>query len=123
MDSDQDTNLIIEQAKQRVLQSMSEQDRASKVFYINEAIYSAGSELDIDGQVHHLSTDTILIFVDEEPGANWAHQCRYILFNTNLEPIKEVPARFPPSLTKIPETFRLLSKPEGIPGWSLWLDE
>src|SRR5882724_9438411 len=48
---------------------------------------------------------TVVVFVDEEPLANFAHPCRYRLYDaSSAELYRDTPARFPPYLSKVPET-------------------
>ena len=50
---------------------------------------------------------TVVVFVDEEPQANFQHPCRYRLYDArNGTLYRETPARFPPYEAKVPETFR-----------------
>jgi len=111
--------LTIDKVKKLVLQSMTTNDRFNMVFYIDETIYPEGKELVIGKNKYHVAFDTIMVFVDEEPGKNWAHNCRYLFFDVHTGNVKEVHERFPPSLTKLPPTFQVIWKPEGIPSFAL----
>jgi hypothetical protein len=115
--------LTIDKVREMVLQSMTEQDRAHKPFYIDQVIHPEGKELVIGKNRYRMTSDTIVVFVDDEPGKNWAHDCHYLFFDVQTGEVKEIPERFPPSLNDIPGTFRLIWKPEGIPSWALWFDE
>ena len=111
--------LTIDKVREMVLQSMTEQDRANKVFYIDEIIHPEGKELVVGKNKYRMISDTIVVFVDDEPGKNWAHNCRYLFFDVHTGNVKEVHERFPPSLTELPRTFRVIWKPNGIPSLAL----
>ena len=40
----------------------------------------------------------VFVFVDEVPGANWAHPCRYVIFNEDLSDFETVRRMLPPTL-------------------------
>lgn len=49
---------------------------------------------------------TIVVFVDEAPHANFSHPCRYRLYDAEKgELYDDTPARFPPYVKAVPETF------------------
>ena len=105
--------------KKIVLELISESFRTKSVFYIDEAIYPKGTEFAVGKNRCRMDSDTIMVFVDEEPGKNWGHSCRYLFFNVNSGEVSEIPEQFPPSLTKIPETFKVIWKPDEVPDWAL----
>jgi hypothetical protein len=113
----------IDQVKDLVLQSMPERDLATKALYIDTTVHPEGDELVIGRNKYRLTSDTIVVFVDDEPGVNWGHDCHYLFFNVNTQEVKKIQERFPPSLADVPGSFCVLSKPEGVPGWALWHDE
>ena len=91
--------LTIKEVKQIVLDSMKQEDLKKNVFYIDERIYPQGSEISIKKNKYQFASDTIIVFIDEEPGKNWGHKCRYLFFNIDSHQIKEIHERFPPFLT------------------------
>lgn len=115
--------LTIDNVREMVLQLMTEQDRTGKPFYIDEVIYMKGKELVIGKNKYYMTSDTIVVFVDNEPGKNWGHDCSYLFFDVHTGNVKELHEQFPPSLTNIPGTFRIIWRPKGIPSWALWYDE
>jgi predicted amidohydrolase len=47
--------------------------------YILPAVVAADEEiLDWDGVVHQLLEPAWFVFIDDQPGANWGHPCRYV---------------------------------------------
>lgn len=52
------------------------------------------------------------MFVDEEPLANWAHDCHYLLHDADSGQLyQEVKASFPPYLVNPPDTFKAYHTP------------
>jgi len=108
-----------DKVKEIVLQTMTESLRTRAVFYIDEATYPKGAEF-VVGRNHYLmSSDTIMVFIDEEPGKNWGHNCRYLFFDVDSGEVREIREQFPPSLTRIAKTFKVIWKPSEIPDWAV----
>jgi hypothetical protein len=65
---------------------------------------------------------SVLVFVDDEPAANFAHPCRYLLFDPESGELHaELPARFPPWDTRIPDTLESFHQPvRPVPSDSLY---
>jgi len=105
-----------------VLDALSADDRETRAFYIDTVVHPGGSEIGFGDRTLMTDADTVLVFVDDEPGKNWAHRCRYVLFDLDGGTIETVVAQFPPSLTDVPGTYRPLSLPPGVPGWALWFN-
>ena len=112
--------LTVAKVEEMVLKSMSDQDRAAKVYYIDEVIYEKGAKLIVDDKEHRLNSEKIVVFVDEEPGKNWGHDCHYQLYDVHSGEVETIPARFPPSLVKDRTTFKMIWVPHDIPKWALW---
>jgi hypothetical protein len=68
-----------------------------------------GSRLRLVNQTITVPDDSVLVFVDEMPGANFAHPCRYRFHSpTDGQLLREVPAQFPPEVADarlLPELF------------------
>lgn len=114
--------LTIADVKQIVLDRFEKKDLRNFVIYIDERIFPEGTGIDIHKERYQFTSDTIMVFIDEDPGKNWGHECRYLFFNTISHKIDEVHKRFPPFLTKVPVTFQILSKPTDIPSWFLLIN-
>ncbi len=53
----------------------------NRIVYINNLVLNAGQEIKSWGNVHKVPANfrqAWLFFVDDQPDANWGHQCRYI---------------------------------------------
>lgn len=63
-------------------------------------------------QVINITKPTAVVFVDEEPKANWAHKCRYMLYDAESGRLyREIKAGFPPFLVNPPETYKAFHTP------------
>lgn len=95
---------ILTKIKQTFLEK--EGPRAERTnYYIKQAALAEKEKLPIPRQEVAVDRATILIFADDDPLFNWAHPCRYILFDAKDGSLyRQIPAQFPPAK---------LGKPEG----------
>jgi hypothetical protein len=112
--------LTIKNVIEIILKSLGERDRDEHVYYVDESIQREGTILKIDEEEHHLDSDKIIVFVDEEPGKNWGHNCRFMLFNIYTRRVNTIRARFPPNLIRGKTTYKLFYKPDRVEKWALW---
>jgi hypothetical protein len=76
---------------------------------IQEEVLAAGSSIETPLETIHLPRDTVLVFADDDPEANWAHPCRYLLYDAaDGELYEQVPASFPPYLRRPVPGLQLL---------------
>jgi len=120
MDKRKDDKLTVSRICELVLEAMSTEERNKHVVYVDEAVHSSQSELHIGKTRLRLDYDAVVVFIDEEPGVNWGHACRYLLYNVATGEVSEVRETFPPSLTEAPGTYRLVLKPTSVPDWAVW---
>jgi hypothetical protein len=73
-------------------------DRREKVnLYLDDRIYDEGETIGPAHQKIVAPRQSILVFADDDPGANFAHACRYLLYDAKTGDFhREAPARFPP---------------------------
>jgi hypothetical protein len=57
--------------------------------------------------------------VDLEPRANWGHRCRYLLIDVESGRNRSVDKQFPPFLTDVPRSLRLIWQGDAVPPWAL----
>src|SRR5919204_5588977 len=80
--------------------------------WIEEEVLRRGHTIEAQHQKIEIERDTVMVFADDAPLANWGHPCRYLLYEPeNGELYKTVDAQFPPSLTDERETFKLFHEP------------
>jgi hypothetical protein len=94
--------------------------RDEHVYYIDETVRKEGTVLRIGEKEHLLRSDTIVVFVDEEPGKNWGHDCRYLLYDVRTKSVDTIKARFPPAMAREKTTFKMFYKPDKTEEWALW---
>ncbi len=86
--------------------------RASTNLYVLEDIQPAKSVINAGHQAIPIKQATAVVFVDDEPMANWSHNCRYMLHDAeNGKLYQEVKAGFPPFLVEPPEMYKAFHTP------------
>ena len=79
---------------------LSTKRKASTNLYVLEDVQPAKSVIHARHQAIRIKKPTAVVFVDENPLANWAHDCRYLFHNPESGKLyKEVKASFPRGLT------------------------
>ena len=98
--------------KDDAFRRLSAKRRATTNLYIMEDIQPANSEIKAGHQKIPIKQPTAVVFVDDEPMANWSHDCRYLLHDAdNGKLYQEVKAGFPPYLVNPPDTFKAFHTP------------
>ena len=96
----------------RAVRRLSAKRRASNNLYVFEDIQPAGGAIKAGHQVIPIKQPTAVVFVDEEPLANWSHDCRYLFHDADTgELYQDVRAGFPPYLVNPPPTFKAFHYP------------
>jgi len=90
--------------------------------YLDQRIVADGEQLGPAFQELRAPRPSVLVFVDEEPTANFGHSCRYLLFDPESGELHtELPARFPPWGARIPESMDPFHQPvRPVPAESLF---
>jgi hypothetical protein len=103
---------IMQLIQDRAFRKLSSKRRASTNLYILEDVQPAKGIIQARHQTIKIKKPTAVIFIDEDPLANWAHNCRYLLHDAdNGDLYQEVKAGFPPYLVDPPETFKAFHTP------------
>jgi hypothetical protein len=103
---------VIEKIQMDAFQRMSWVNSKATNLYIEERPIKAGGKVNAYQDEISIDQDTIMVFADEAPIYNWAHPCRYLLYNSEDGQLyDEVNANFPPYLTKTSETFKAFHEP------------
>ena len=80
--------------------------------YLDQRVREAGEQLGPAFQGLRAPQPSVLVFVDDEPTANFGHPCRYLLFDPGSGELRaELPARFPPWEARIPESLEAFHQP------------
>ena len=86
--------------------------RSTTNLYVLKDVQPAHSEIKAGHQKIPIEKPTAVVFVDEEPMANWSHDCRYLLHDSDSGILyQEVKAGFPPYLVNPPDTFEAFHTP------------
>jgi hypothetical protein len=108
---------IIDRIRSHALRHIAERQQTSTTnLSLDSRIYRAGDSIGPKFQGIYADGPTVIVFADDEPLANFGHPCRYLLYHPETgDFLREVPARFPPSLVQsadrltpflTPKTFR-----------------
>jgi hypothetical protein len=113
---------IIERIRNHAFRHITERRETATNLSLDGRIYRAGDVIGPRFQGISADGPTVVVFADDEPLANFGHPCRYLLYHSATgDFLREVPARFPPSLVQsvdrltpflTPVTFR-----DPVPYW------
>jgi len=104
---------MLQRVREHAFSSLSFNRQETTNLHLDEHIYQEGETIGPDFQKIVAYRPSILVFADDDPRANFGHNCRYLLYDaTNGEFHREVPARFPP-ITDVrqPNTLRPFHEP------------
>lgn len=88
------------------------------LMYLDHAVFKKGDIINIISSEIKVEQNTYVIFVDDEPGKNFAHRCHYLLYDAEKGNfIKMVNAEFPYFLKKSPGTLELFRTCKTIEGY------
>ena len=80
--------------------------------YLDERTYEKGEIIGPERQGIVAERSSILVFADDDPLANFSHECRYLLHDPQTGDLhKEIPAQFPPFINGWPETLKPFHEP------------
>lgn len=80
--------------------------------YVGKNVLRRGQNIHAGHTTIPIERDTAFVFSDDAPLFNWAHPCRYLLYNSkNGEFYKEVQASFPPDLVEENRSLEAFHKP------------
>ncbi len=101
-----------------VLAQLSAEDRKRSVVYLDGKPLPVGRNV-IGKKETDLKEPRIVAFVDERPGANWAHPCRYLAIDPVTRDVEVIPADAPPAFGMLPSNWRVVWRPPGTEDWRL----
>lgn len=95
---------VIETIRGHAFRHVADRQQTTSNLSIDSRVYRAGDSIGPAFQGIYADGPTVIVFADDEPLANFGHACRYLLYNPETgEFIREVAARFPPSLVQSAE--------------------
>jgi hypothetical protein len=104
--------------RELVLKQLTPEERARSAAYLDNEPRPAG-QTQIGGQEVQLDQARIVAFIDQRPGANWTHPCRYLLISPTTREITPVSGDRPPIFGVLPPTWRLVWRASGLADWRL----
>ncbi|HEX9235312.1 MAG TPA: C13 family peptidase [Actinomycetota bacterium] len=106
-DLDSVFRLVQDDARFRQLERRKESN-----LHIQREVLRAGQAIDARDRTIKIERDTVMVFADDAPLFNWAHPCRYLLYDAEAAtPYQEVEGSFPPYLIDPPATFIAFHEP------------
>ena len=80
--------------------------------YIEETVLNKGYVITSGQQNIQIAKPSIMVFADDDPLKNWAHPCRFFIYDAESGSfIEEISARFPPHMTSIPGSYTPFFEP------------
>jgi hypothetical protein len=106
-------NPLFQRVRAHAFCSLSFEKQETTNLHLDEHVYKKGETIGPEFQKIVTPLDTILVFADDDPRANFGHACRYLLYDAgNGDFHREVPARFPPIAdARQPKTLRAFHEP------------
>jgi hypothetical protein len=109
-----------DQIVQAAIGTLSEEETHGSAVYLLPRILKLGDSITIDRGSRAITEPGVMVFVDLKPAANWAHPCRYLLFDASSGVIRErIEGQFPPDR----EGLRLIYRGKQVEDWMLLTDE
>lgn len=101
-----------EAVREHAVRSLDWRRRETTNLHLDARILKPGTRILAHNQRVPVERETVMVFADDAPLANWSHPCRYLLYDPReAVPYAEVAARFPPYLVREPRTWRAFHKP------------
>jgi hypothetical protein len=115
-------DLSWDQISQLALANLSAEERESSAVYLDQQILPAGAVTAIERKEVRMPWPAVIAFIDLQPEANWAHDCRYLLVNAETGELRSIGARFPPFLSGASDTLKVIWKGDAVPRSALACD-
>jgi hypothetical protein len=101
-----------------VLDQLTDEERVRSVVYLDQDLRPPGKTL-VGGQEVQLDRPHVLAFIDQRPGANWMHPCRYLLIDTTTRQVTSIDSARPPLFGILPATWRAVWRSANLADWQL----
>ena len=113
---------LLNKIRSHAVRHITERQQTKTNLSLDSRIYKAGERIGPSIQKIHAEGPTVIVFADDDPLANFGHNCRYLFYNSNNgEFLKEVAARFPPNLTQSAKRLTAFFEPitfnRRVPRW------
>lgn len=101
-----------------VVARLTDEERARSVAYLDEALRPPGRAA-IGGEEVEVDHPYVVAFIDDRPGSNWMHPCRYLLIDPANENVTPVASSRPPLFGLLPPTWHIVWRSPGVADWQL----
>jgi hypothetical protein len=108
-----------DQISESALANLSAEERKSSVVYLDKRVLPKGAIAEIDRKGIRMSRPAVIVFIDLQPEANWGHDCRYLLIDSETGKLRSINGRFPPFLGGVSDTLKVIWKGKAVPHWAL----
>jgi len=107
-----DINPVLDTIRDHAFSMLSVRQRVESNLYVDARVYKADELIGPRRQDIVARRASILVFADDDPMANFAHECRYLLYDAaSGELDRVVPAVFPPFVKAPPPTLQAFHTP------------
>ncbi|MGA9596232.1 MAG: hypothetical protein WBV06_08750 [Acidimicrobiia bacterium] len=98
--------------REQAFAALAHHQRATTNLHLDERIIRRGTLIGPRRQNIRATRASVLVFADDDPMANFAHDCRYLLHDAKTGELdRVVPAVFPPWVKAPPETLSAFHQP------------
>ena len=103
---------LFDRIRANAFRQLTRAEQKNTNLYLDERTYSSGEMIGPERQGIVAEQSSILVFADDNPLANFSHECRYLLYDPQSGKLsKEVAAEFPPYVKSIPTTLKPFHEP------------
>lgn len=101
-----------------VLAALTAEEKVRAAVYLNTDERQPGV-LQVGAASVDVAAPYLLVFIDDKPGANWAHACRYLVLDLTTGTTTSIAAEMPPVHGPLSSSWRLLWQAPGTESWQL----
>ena len=101
-----------------VLAALTAEEKVRGAVYLDTEERPAGT-LQVGVTSVEVAAPCLLVFIDDKPGANWAHACRYLVLDLTTGETTSIAAEMPPAHGPLPSSWRLVWQAPGTEPWQL----
>jgi len=101
-----------------IVGKLTDEERDKSVAYLDEQLRPAGQAL-IGEREYKQGVPYLVAFIDQQPGANWMHPCRYLLIDPASKTTTSINSDRPPRFGTLPPTWRVVWRSQNIEDWRL----
>jgi hypothetical protein len=102
----------------QILDQLTDSERATAVVYLDAQLRPPG-KISIGGREYENHAPYAVAFIDQKPGANWMHPCRYLLIDPTTNKINSIESDRPPHFGALEPTWSIVWRSNGIDEWRL----